>query len=1177
MTRIARMVFTAIAGLVLLTTPLWASIQPLELVRSDDFGIGVRVGVQDLSMQPVLTDRGEFTSIEIADAGFTEVLGAPRLPAIRNLIELPLGATFTVSVEDAVWSERSVEIPVLPAQPSIPKSGPRPAFAYDAAAYARPGYGTTPVATVEEAGMLRGHRLGQLTVHPVAYDPVAGKLRVLQSGIVRIDLSGADRVATDALRARYASPLFDGPVARTVLNGERERYQPGGEIGFLVIVAPAFANDLPLTEFIATKWERGFRTTVVTTTDTGPTRDQIKAYIQNAYDSWTLPPTFVLFVGDTGDIPHWVGIGADNPPTDLNYTMLAGSDYLPDIQLGRISATNPTDLHNAIAKITNFESVGWTGNDDWEKHATFMASSDNYTVSEGTHNYVISTYLQPLGYTCDKLYVHTYGATTQQSRDAFNAGRLQGTYSGHGAETYWADGPVFYQTDVRNLTNTVYPFVMSFSCLTGNFAYSSECFGETWIRTAHGAMGFFGSSVTSYWTEDDILEKRIYQGFYDDQNANEVDRTWLGGMILYGKLKYYDYFGNISMTRRYFEMYNLLGDPSVDLWTAVPMTANVQAPSTILTGQTSFDVTVPGFPNALVFAHKSDDGIVDIAWTDALGHATVHLSNTVTPGLLYLTVTAHNMRPYHGTIQVIQPSGPYIVYQSHRIWDTAGDNDGQVDAGEMAGFFLTVKNIGVDTATGCSAGFGTNDPYVTGMTANEPGIPDIPPGDTRETTQAVAITFSGATPDQHVINFNWSVHSNEGLWGGEFTTTVQAPALQAGQVLIDDSAPGGNGNGVAEPGETFYLMLWLSNTGHAGTGALSGTLTSTHPSVTIPDGAGSSPALPVGATELMTAFRVTLASNCPNPTTIPCNLAVTGANDFAAGVDFTVNVGAFADDAEQDRGWTCGATGDNATSGIWVRAEPIGTTYNGSQCQPEVDHTVDPGQICWVTGNGTVGGTAGEADVDGGKTTLLSPVFALQGAVSATVSYWRWYTDNLGNNPNEDYWDVDVTSDGANWVHLEHTNASANSWNQYSFDVGTFVPLTNQVRFRFVANDQTNNSLLEAAVDDFHLQVVKTPAADASEGGVSFAVGLVSCRPNPFNPKTTISYRAGRATRGTIGIYDVSGRLVRGLVDGAIGTGEHTIVFDGRAEGGSPLASGIYFVRMETPEVFEVRQITLLK
>ncbi len=181
---------------------------------------------------------------------------------------------------------------------------------------------------------------------------------------------------------------------------------------------------------------------------------------------------------------------------------------------------------------------------------------------------------------------------------------------------------------------------------------------------------------------------------------------------------------------------------------------------------------------------------------------------------------------------------------------------------------------------------------------------------------------------------------------------------------------------------------------------------------------------------------------------------------------------------------------DTATSGAWVRADPVGTTATaGGQAQPEDDHTPDPGVICFVTGNGVVGGAPGDNDVDGGKTTLLSPVFDLAGAESASISYWRWYTNNLGNSPGLDYWTVEVTSDGSNWVQLEHTTASANVWGQYTFNLEQYVPLTNQVRIRFIADDAAPGSLVEAAVDDIVLSVVRAPvtgvAADAT-GARSF-------------------------------------------------------------------------------------------
>jgi len=62
---------------------------------------------------------------------------------------------------------------------------------------------------------------------------------------------------------------------------------------------------------------------------------------------------------------------------------------------------------------------------------------------------------------------YTYSATTQQVKNQINAGTNFAIYSGHGAETEWADGPVFTQSDVASLTNTRYPFVASFACLTG--------------------------------------------------------------------------------------------------------------------------------------------------------------------------------------------------------------------------------------------------------------------------------------------------------------------------------------------------------------------------------------------------------------------------------------------------------------------------------------------------------------------------------------------------------------------------------------------------------------------------------------------------------------------------------------------------------------------------------------
>ena len=173
---------------------------------------------------------------------------------------------------------------------------------------------------------------------------------------------------------------------------------------------------------------------------------------------------------------------------------------------------------------------------------------------------------------------------------------------------------------------------------------------------------------------------------------------------------------------------------------------------------------------------------------------------------------------------------------------------------------------------------------------------------------------------------------------------------------------------------------------------------------------------------------------------------------------------AFNDAFETNLGWQAGVAGDTATSGQWVRVDPVGTT-----AQPEDDHTVN-GTQCFVTGQGVVGGGAGAADVDGGITTLLSPVLNLAGKPEAIVEYWYWYSNNLGAAANADSMPVSVSNDnGATWALVESIATNNAAWAFRSFRVADFVTPTAQVRVRFVARDLDQGSLVEAGVDDFRV------------------------------------------------------------------------------------------------------------
>jgi choice-of-anchor B domain-containing protein len=165
---------------------------------------------------------------------------------------------------------------------------------------------------------------------------------------------------------------------------------------------------------------------------------------------------------------------------------------------------------------------------------------------------------------------------------------------------------------------------------------------------------------------------------------------------------------------------------------------------------------------------------------------------------------------------------------------------------------------------------------------------------------------------------------------------------------------------------------------------------------------------------------------------------------------------------EAASGWVGTVAGDTATSGQWVRVDPVATT-----AQPEDDHSA-VGTLCWVTGNGVVGGAAGAADVDAGITTLLSPVYDMSQMDEPVLEYWFWYSNNLGGAPNADSMPCEISNNGGtSWVMLEDVAVNTGQWNFRSWRVRDFITPTANMRVRFVARDLATGSLVEAGIDDF--------------------------------------------------------------------------------------------------------------
>jgi hypothetical protein len=289
--------------------------------------------------------------------------------------------------------------------------------------------------------------------------------------------------------------------------------------------------------------------------------------------------------------------------------------------------------------------------------------------------------------------------------------------------------------------------------------------------------------------------------------------------------------------------------------------------------------------------------------------------------------------------------------------------------------------------------------------------------------------------------------------------------LGLGAVTVTE-APGGNGNGVVEPGETGRIVATANNDGAAAF-AQSVQLTLTAISAGITIGTGS--------TSLGAIARFASASNMATPLTfsVPANypgLLVelrVGASADGQSVETTLRlpIGALRvtvdDDLEQNRGFARN-TGGTATAGLFERAAPAQTVNGATVIQPGTDHS-PVGTLCWVT-DGRAGTAAGTYDVDGGFTEVISPRFDLAHLGLANLVFWRWYAESVG----DDAFQVFVSNnDGAAWTQLLSSAASTNAWVRTSLEIP--LALTAQMRFRFRAQD-LNASLVEALIDDLSIE-----------------------------------------------------------------------------------------------------------
>jgi hypothetical protein len=543
----------------------------LSVTRGDGVSIDLSAVVPGVRTGPVTLAGTGYSRLYGDNLGVGATAGLPDLPVLRRQVEIPFGAAYSLELRRASVTETSLlalglQAPLAPLQPPDCKCDDQPApFTLDGAAYARDAYFPSQPIAITDEYIQRGHRIVTVEIWPVAYNPKRDGLLFYSQVDFRINLSGSDLKYTQAQADRYASPAFEGIMARDVLyfnQGQSPHaFTQADPVGYLIISADAFYNNM--TPFVALKQEQGFTVTHTLLSTIGTTPTAIQTYIQDAYHDWPLPPSYVLLVGDTNTLATWTGpvIGTS---TDLYYAAMDApgtTDWHPDLGRGRFPARTTAQVDAMVNKYLAF--AGLDGTEAWLKNAGFPATCDQYLVAEGTHNYVIDTYMIDHGFTGtfpndpqaggDKLYCVTYSATSTDVQNSLDEGRGVFIYSGHGSYTGWE---LYDQGSIPTITPGHYPFVASHACLTGDFG-QTEVFGETWVlQDNKGALAYWGSATYSYWDEDDVLERVAFDTLFQE-GVPQPDYT---GMT-YGGLAAVE-ISYPSSAQYYWETYNILGDPA---------------------------------------------------------------------------------------------------------------------------------------------------------------------------------------------------------------------------------------------------------------------------------------------------------------------------------------------------------------------------------------------------------------------------------------------------------------------------------------------------------------------------------------------------------------------------------------------------------------------------------------
>ena len=218
------------------------------------------------------------------------------------------------------------------------------------------------------------------------------------------------------------------------------------------------------------------------------------------------------------------------------------------------------------------------------------------------------------------------------------------------------------------------------------------------------------------------------------------------------------------------------------------------------------------------------------------------------------------------------------------------------------------------------------------------------------------------------------------------------------------------------------------------------------------------------------------------------------------------------DDFSFDFNWT--VTG-NASTGIWVREEPNGTTYNGDPSNPSEDVTADCLGLAYVTGNSSSGGV-GNDDVDNGNTVLTSPVFDLNSYTDPLIEYHYWFFNEGGSGTPDDSLKISITNGSATVLVDVFTDPPGNSsWTFNTFTVSDYITPTATMQLIVETFDLGNGHLVEGGLDLFKVGEGCTAEASFTASATTGCLWDTLEFTNTSSGSTSINWMVDNVSVGT--------------------------------------------------------------